>query len=357
MLARFTEPMFFEKRSRLRESMTTQWNYPAMLWHKSYNESNGYAGSARHEGAIVVDTSWFHFLIKQLKPRGLPTKTWYYYVYEWYEMSFYIYTIPNGATVMFCMDTPPQFGKELLHTLNTRNKLVPEHKLAFLQSTVLGQLLKMYDHSVWTIRDVVRDLEKERDLSGATRQKHLDFAQMHDLARHIIHTCEIIAVACDNITELLAGHGVDNGRRCQCLPNTTDTGKVACSHNDMASSLGLLRNLGRRAEALNARLRNEINLGFNLVVQHDSASMKTIAVVTLAFLPATFVSTVFSMSFFSMSFNDDNGKEEWNVSNKFWIYWVLAVPLTILTLLCWTYGQRAGGLEVMPNFRTRQGKA
>ncbi len=33
-----------------------------------------------------------------------------------------------------------------------------------------------------------------------------------------------------------------------------------------------------------------ITKGFNLVVQQDSDSMKTIALVTLAFLPATFVS-------------------------------------------------------------------
>ncbi|KAI1629454.1 hypothetical protein EDD37DRAFT_604343 [Exophiala viscosa] len=345
-IAWFTEFNFFEKRTQLRESMTTQWKYPAMLWHKSYSDSNGYAGSARHEETIVADTSWFHLLIKQLK-KGMPTKTWYYYVYEWYEMSFYIYAVPHGATVTFCMDTPLQFGKDLVHTLNARNQPMPKNKLAFFQSAILGELLKMYDHSVWTIRDV------ERDLSGATRQKHLDFAQMHDLARHIIHTCEIIAVACDSITELLAGHGVDNGGRCKCLLGATDTIRAACPHNEIAFTLGLLRNLGRRAEALSARLKNEINLGFNLVVQHDSASMKTIAVVTLAFLPATFVSTIFSMSFFSLSFDDVTGKQEWNVSNSFWIYWVLAVPLTILTLLCWTYGQRTEGFRLMPTFRSK----
>jgi len=90
----------------------------------------------------------------------MSTKTWYYYVYEWYEMSFYIYAVPHGATVIFCMDTPLHFGKELVNTLNARNQPVPKDKLAFLQSAVLAELLKMYDHTVWTIRDVVRGLEK-----------------------------------------------------------------------------------------------------------------------------------------------------------------------------------------------------
>jgi len=68
--------------------------------------------------------------------------------------------------------------------------------------------------------------------------------------------------------------------------------------------------------------------------------MRTIAVVTLAFLPATFVSTVFSMSFFSLSVDDQTSQKTWEVSDKFWIYWVITLPLTILTLVGWTYGQR-----------------
>jgi len=56
MLDRFTEFNFFERRSSLKESMTTQWKYPAMLWHKSYYDANGYAGSARHEETIVADS-------------------------------------------------------------------------------------------------------------------------------------------------------------------------------------------------------------------------------------------------------------------------------------------------------------
>ena len=100
--------------------------------------------------------------------------------------------------------------------------------------------------------------------------------------------------------------------------------------------------------------------GFNVVVQRDSketveisrlsaitsnaaridsASMKTIAVVTLAFLPATFVcvsayiqgyqmatvtltmlQTIFSMSFFTLNVNDQTGHKHWLISEKFWIY-------------------------------------
>lgn len=123
------------------------------------------------------------------------------------------------------------------------------------------------------------------------------------------------------------------------------------------------------------RLRTDSAQGFNVVVQadskatmkiaaetmsisraakRDSASMKTIAVVTLAFLPATFVSvsssistlqttlqansslkTVFSMSFFELSV-DEQGATQWNMADQFWIYWAIAAPLTFMTLAIWS---------------------
>ena len=83
--------------------------------------------------------------------------------------------------------------------------------------------------------------------------------------------------------------------------------------------------------------------------------MKAIAVVTMTFLPATFVSVrlptgpynmvlvlsyCFSKSVFSMSFFHFDPSEPgygFSVSNAFWVYWVLAVPLSLLTLGIWVY--------------------
>jgi hypothetical protein len=57
--------------------------------------------------------------------------------------------------------------------------------------------------------------------------------------------------------------------------------------------------------------------------------MRTIASVTLAFLSATFVSAIFSMSFFNYS--PDSGS--WTISDKFWVYWVVAIPITIISVI------------------------
>jgi hypothetical protein len=64
--------------------------------------------------------------------------------------------------------------------------------------------------------------------------------------------------------------------------------------------------------------------------------MKTIAFLTLTFFPATFISAIFSMSFF----NYDPERDEWTVSKEFWIYWVVAIPITGITALMWSSWQR-----------------
>jgi len=61
--------------------------------------------------------------------------------------------------------------------------------------------------------------------------------------------------------------------------------------------------------------------------------MKTLAAVTVAFLPGTFVASFFAMPLF-----------HWDttpvVSSRFWIYWAVAVPLTLVTLLIWVFWTR-----------------
>jgi heme/copper-type cytochrome/quinol oxidase subunit 2 len=41
------------------------------------------------------------------------------------------------------------------------------------------------------------------------------------------------------------------------------------------------------------------------------------------------------MSFFNFSPGNDSQPDEWRVSGKIWIYWVVAIPLTILTVFAW----------------------
>lgn len=59
--------------------------------------------------------------------------------------------------------------------------------------------------------------------------------------------------------------------------------------------------------------------------------MKTLAAVTVVFLPGTFVAAFFAMPLFQWDVDAPSSI----VSNRFWIYWAVTVPLTILTVVSW----------------------
>ncbi|KAI5460123.1 hypothetical protein BGZ63DRAFT_389556 [Mariannaea sp. PMI_226] len=102
----------------------------------------------------------------------------------------------------------------------------------------------------------------------------------------------------------------------------------------------------RYIQSYKFRKDTAMNLVFNLVTQqdsetsvqiardtrNDSASMKTIAVLTMVFLPATAVSGFFGMAFFGLS-NDGN----FTASPFGWIFAAVTIPLTVLILLLWAF--------------------
>lgn len=62
--------------------------------------------------------------------------------------------------------------------------------------------------------------------------------------------------------------------------------------------------------------------------------MITIAVLGMVFLPSTFVSTILGSNLFAL---EDNGAGEHSfvVSDLWWIYLAIALPLTLITMGIW----------------------
>ncbi|GAB1316369.1 hypothetical protein MFIFM68171_06579 [Madurella fahalii] len=67
----------------------------------------------------------------------------------------------------------------------------------------------------------------------------------------------------------------------------------------------------------------------------DSSHMRSIALVTMVFLPGTFFASMFSMSFFNWT--PDSGGDSPIVSGKIWIYFVITVFFTLLTIYLFWY--------------------
>lgn len=77
---------------------------------------------------------------------------------------------------------------------------------------------------------------------------------------------------------------------------------------------------------------NNLNARMAVSSSRDSSSMKALAVITAVFLPGEFISSLFGMSIFDWQ---PDGSGDSVVSYRFWIYWCLTIPLTVVILVLW----------------------
>ncbi|KAK6845327.1 hypothetical protein PG995_015437 [Apiospora arundinis] len=67
--------------------------------------------------------------------------------------------------------------------------------------------------------------------------------------------------------------------------------------------------------------------------KRDSASMKTVAVLTMAFLPATFFAALFAIPSLDWKGAADGGGSV--IQSNFWVYWAFTLPATVLVFVIW----------------------
>lgn len=80
-----------------------------------------------------------------------------------------------------------------------------------------------------------------------------------------------------------------------------------------------------------ATLGNKLSLEIARESKRDASAMKAIAVLTMFFLPGTLVASLFAMPLFN--WEAPTLREVLN--QRFWIYWAVAIPATILVLMTW----------------------
>ncbi|GFG18681.1 hypothetical protein IFM5058_09251 [Aspergillus udagawae] len=184
---------------------------------------------------------------------------------------------------------------------------------------LIDEIVKLYDQSVWRIRDAVREIEKRRVEIGA------NFENMNELSRHGVHVTEVLEAMVGTFLKIQ-----EQQRRVYvCLPAEINKTYQEQAQEYVSFQLLMIQNLLLRSKALYERLKTETTVAFNRITQRDSSVMKSISILTMVFLPATFMSTIFSTPFFQ----DDDG--QWKVSDDFWIYWAATIPLTFVIFVIW----------------------
>jgi hypothetical protein len=144
-----------------------------------------------------------------------------------------------------------------------------------------------------------------------------------------------------------------NNRHREVVQNEQHSTQKCAELNDMLQVISEYTTIHLYdADSLSQRLNNQMTSIFQLTTQRDSrtnlaiaedgrtlavdsqrdnSSMKTIAVVTLVFLPPTFVASFFAMPLF----NWDAATTETILSQRFWMFWAVSAPLTIVICVIW----------------------
>jgi hypothetical protein len=265
--------------------------------------------------------------------------------YDWYHLNVFTRWIKSTRQIIvLVVDANPSIIVKIETIIRHRLRAEFLSNPFWIYTCLVEIVVDLQDKAVWSTRNLVRETEKGRT---PKEKPQPDYPYLHDLSRHTIHVSETLDLALVTADSMLSYHD----RLMGVL--TFDSGPEAPMdwvRNRLLYFQHMLRSLHLRSGSNKERLQNEINLAFNIVAQYDartsvdisrstqsdSAAMKSIAFVTLAFLPATFICAVFSMSFFS--YNADSGS--WSVSDKFWIYWAISIPVTVFTALFWGFWNR-----------------
>ncbi|KAG6358377.1 hypothetical protein INS49_014261 [Diaporthe citri] len=201
---------------------------------------------------------------------------------------------------------------------------------------MVNSVVGVFDTTVWAVRDEVRNIEMLQ--MPPDRKPSPNYRSMHDLARHAIHVSESLDVSLETVGSMIRNH--DGLLKARSDRTSARVGKTI--HSRLQFMENILHSLRSRSSSNQQRLLNEIQLAFHTVAQYDSktsieitqsdsTAMRTVAFVTLSALPAMFVSSIFSMSFF----NFDSDATSGFISDKFWIFWAITIPLTIgISVFC-----------------------
>ncbi|KAH6867302.1 hypothetical protein B0T10DRAFT_573012, partial [Thelonectria olida] len=247
----------------------------------------------------------------------------------------------TSHTVVIVFDPKPHLRQKFTSCLHSNIDPRELHDPFWIYPRLVEEIVLLQDEAVTRIRNLVREIEKNRADQNSPTAPNPCYQRLHEVMRHAIHVSETLSVACATVQSIQLYHERLLAER----KTTHGISKNIASR--LSFHLHMLGSLRQRSDSSRARLGSEISLAFNTVAQYDSrtsariadamrsdsAAMRTIAVVTLIFLPTTFVSAVFSTSFFDF----DARTGAWAISDRFWVFWAISIPLTGLSVSIWFF--------------------
>ncbi|KAE8378068.1 hypothetical protein BDV26DRAFT_262210 [Aspergillus bertholletiae] len=314
-------------------------DFPSTFWPVVSKNLNGAFGCDYHRdanGEMLKHDSWSCFKVKRIWK--MPSS---FMVYDhWTQLAVFVrHDFATATQFIMFLNCPDQIKSQLRASLPSIRRSDP-----YAWHAVFAYALRdVYDQAIWDLRGVVWEVEAYQKQLGSFQPQ---FTLLHDMARHISHNKEILDVAADTLDSIVYEQSALDEQH----PRPADRvpWHVKDVHQQLYLTLKGIRATKLRCISLNERLQNEINLAFNIVSQRnsetsmqmaksamvDNTMMKTVAIVSLVYLPGTFVSGIFGMNFFNFD-TTESGVMQWSLSDNFWLYWLVTIPLTLTTMAVW----------------------
>ncbi|RFU76062.1 cora-like mg2+ transporter domain-containing [Trichoderma arundinaceum] len=317
---------------------------PRMWWTtlaKRCNGAFGYQDVLDADGTRTGTISWVRLFVKRvskvLDEHGVDKIN-----YKWVKLNaFSRWYAADNRTEIILLDHPEfarVVGESLLRDINPRELGDP----FWVYPSMVEEIVQIHDVSIWETRNLIRDFEKRRAFY------QFNYSYLHEIPRHLTHVnetvyaSESVLVSIEKHHEHFLSTDLGSGAGKSNAPNLF--------YRNIQSRIGsfhsILTSLRHRSEANNSRIQNEMALTYSDAARVDSSSMRTISVIGLLFLPAAFIATLFSTSFF----NFDAPTGIWKLSDQFWIYWVVTIPVTALTIFLWFNGMKIMD-KILPSWK------
>lgn len=191
-------------------------------------------------------------------------------------MSFFTTWNPPYRNVVFCFGTPISLQDQVWATLTSSDGDRWSYDPYSIHTVIIEAILVLYDLSVWSLRDMIRDVEMVRPfcfnrkdrlcVNGSAQNRtpslnpNPDYARLHEIARHATHSSETLEVAVGTVDSMLRQHKEFLEER----PVKAKETATVCISKRTAKTLEfqsqMLQNFKLRSQANGERLRNEITL-------------------------------------------------------------------------------------------------
>lgn len=255
--------------------------------------------------------------------------------YKWVKLNAFVqWHAGKQRTEIVLFDHPDfaqQVGDAIISKIKTRELSDP----FWAYPAMVEEVAALHDVCVWGSRTLIRNYEKQR-----THYRD-PFDYLHEVSRHSLHINETLHVAESILDSMQKYHDHFTATEPSSNKKKDYFDPFPQSiQNRLGHLQTTLTHLRHRAESNHERVKAEISLSFNKSAQIESGATRTIALAGLLFLPAAYITALFSTSFF----NYDAPAGIWGLSDKFWIYWAVTIPVTALTVFLWFFGTITWGI-------------